>query len=181
MSDAQLVDAYISMVEDRAAGGWEAYLLTLMFNQLRGNERTKQRTMLKECEAIYGRLLTRFVKRPHNTPIAAMPFWLSCLDWPVNTKNRSSMPDIMTNDGMHIHAIFMVPPNARTGKRLNEIVAEAPKAFLVGEDLALSRLHVAPLERTLPKAALYGLKQVTRKRQTSADILVLPRSHSEVA
>ncbi|PVE54018.1 hypothetical protein [Rhizobium rhizogenes] len=180
MNDAELIDAYISMVEDRAAGGWEPYLLTLMFNQLRGNERTKQQLMLKECEAIYGRLMTRLIKRPHNTPIAAMPFWLSCMDWPVNKQIKSSFSDIMTNDGMHIHAIFMVPPNARTGKRLNEIVADSPKAFLVGERMALSRLHVVPLERTLQKAALYALKQVQRKRITSADILVLPRSHGEI-
>lgn len=180
MTNAQLLDAYISMVEDRAAGGWEPYLLTLMFNQLRGNERTKQQAMLKECEAIYGRLLTRLVKRPHNTPIEAMPFWLSCLDWPVDKKIKSSLPDIMTNDGMHIHAIFMVPPNARTGKRLNEIVAEKPRAFLVGERMALARLHVEPVQRTIPKVALYMLKQIPRKRLSSAEILVLPRLHSEL-
>ncbi len=180
MTDAQIIDGYITMMEERVFGGWEPYLITLMFNQLTGNEQTKQRQMLKECEIVYARLLTRLIKRPHNTPTEQMPFWISCFDWPVNKREKTALPDILTNDGMHVHAFLMVPPNAKTGDRLGDIVARSPKSFLVGEGMSLARLHVEPIEKTAPRAALYTLKQVPRKRMTSADILVLPKSQSEL-
>ncbi|UHS63461.1 hypothetical protein HRR99_17955 [Agrobacterium vaccinii] len=180
MTDAKLIDGYITMMEERVFGGWEPYLLTLMFNQVKGNEQTKKRYMLQECEAIYSRFLTRLIKRPHNTDIEQMPFWISCFDWPVNKKAKTALSDILTNDGMHVHAFFMVPPNARTGDRLGDIVARSPKSFLVGKGMSLARLHVEPIEKTAPKAALYTLKQIPRKRLTPADIMVLPRSHSEI-
>jgi hypothetical protein len=136
--------------------------------------------MLQDCEVVYARLLTRVIKRPHNTPTEQMPFWISCFDWPVSKKEKTALTDILTNDGMHVHAFFMVPPNAKTGDRLGDIVARSPKSFLLGQGMPLTRLHVEPIERTARKAALYALKQITRKRMTPADILVLPRSHSEV-
>lgn len=180
MTEAQLIDGYITMMDERRFGAWEPYLLTLMFNPLMGNERTKQNQMLRECERLYARLLTRIEKRPHNKLTESLPFWLSCFDWPVNKNEKAVLSDIMTNEGMHIHAIFMVPPNARTGARLGEIVARSPKSFLVGAGMPLARLHVEPIEKTAAKAELYALKQIPRKRLTSADILVLPRSHSEI-
>lgn len=180
MTDAKIIDGYITMMEERVFGGWEPYLVTLMFNQLTGNEKTKQLQMLKQCEIVYARLLTRLIKRPHNTPTEQMPFWVSCFDWPVNKNTIVPLSDIMINDGMHVHAFFMVPPNAKTADRLGDIVGRSPKSFLVGEGMPLARLHVEPIERTAPKAALYTLKQISRKRMTSADILVLPKSQSEL-
>lgn len=181
MTEAQLINGYITMIDERRFGSWEPYLLTLMFNPVSGNERTKQNHMLRESEKLYARLLTRLIKRPHNKLTEPLPFWISCFDWPVNKKEKAAPADFITNDGMHIHAIFMVPPNARTGARLGDIVARSPRSFLVGAGMPLARLHVEPIEETAAKATLYALKQIPRKRLTSADILVLPKSHSEVS
>lgn len=126
------------------------------------------------------RYTLKFMTGPSKSAQKKASFYYNAIDWPVNKTEKAALSGVITNDGMHIHAIFMVPPNARTGARLGEIVARSPKSFLVGAGMPLARLHVEPIEKTAAQAALYALKQIPRKKVTSADILVLPRSHREL-
>lgn len=176
----QILDAYTQMVEERTAGGWETYMVTLMFNPLAGNENAKRQQMRRITENLYALLLTRFVRRPHNTPIVEMPFWLASYDWPVRKLSGWTAADSMINDGMHMHILAMIPPNGREGRRLTDVIANAPTSFLIGKTAPLSRIHVMPIEKTLARAAAYTLKSVDRKRTTPEDVIILPRSKSEL-
>lgn len=180
MSTQQILDGYTQMVEERTAGGWESYMLTLMFNALSGNEKAKKAQMRYTVEQLYVRVLTRLVKRPYKTPSIQMPFWLASYDWPVRKLSGWSTSDSVINDGMHIHVLAMVPPNARTGRRVTDLIANAPTSFLIGKTAPLSRIHVTPIEKTLARAAAYTLKSVDRKRTTPEEVIILPKSKREL-
>jgi hypothetical protein len=174
-----LLDAYIGMIQERVIAGYEPYLLTLMFNPLSGGPAAKQQQMERICQGVYNRILTRLVKRPKNKGVADLPFWISCADWPVQKLDGWSIADSQINGGMHMHAIVLVPPNARTGRRLSEIVEGRQKTFLAGPGMPLQRLHVVPITETATKAAGYALKSMERRRVDADGIMVLPRSGSE--
>jgi hypothetical protein len=173
----KFMDAWLEMINIRLVGGFEAYMLTMMFKSLEGSAASVDRQMNSAAEIVYSRILTRLVKHPRSTPIIQMPFWLSCPDWPVQKIDGMPVEHALPNDGRHLHAIVLVPPNARTGERLSDVINRSPRSFLVGRQLTV--LHAQPIEKTVAKAAMYVLKSVARGRASAADILVLPKSHSE--
>lgn len=173
-----LVDALEEFINARLLRGDEAYMLTLMFVTLKGNEASVARQMNKVAEIIYSRILTRLVKCPRKTSLSQMPLWLSCADWPVQKIDGVTAAEMLANDGRHLHAMVFVPQNVRTGERLSQIIDRNPSQFLVGQ--ALTRLHVMPVERTVAKATGYALKSVGRGRSQWEDILILPKHGSEM-
>ncbi|MGR6467926.1 hypothetical protein [Rhizobium sp. PAMB 3182] len=175
-----LLDAYIEMIEIRVIAGYEPYLLSLMFNPLPGGPAAKQRQMERICEGVYNRILTRLVKRPKNKDTTNLPVWISCPDWPVQHLDGWSVADSQINGGMHMHAIVLVPPNARTGRRLSDIINGRQYTFLAGPGMPLQRLHVVPITETAAKTAGYALKSLDRRRVEVDGIVVLPRSRSEL-
>ncbi len=176
-----MLDAYLEMVEIRAVAGFEPYMLTLMFKPMKGSARAQMTGMNIIAEKVYARILTRLVKRPKNTNLNEMPFWLSGHDWPVRKLDGWTVQDSAINDGLHLHAMVLVPPNARTGGKLSAIIEESPQAFLAGPGMPLNRLHVIEIEKTVRQAAGYALKSVKRGRLGAEDILVLPRHQSEIS
>lgn len=177
-SQSRLTEELNQFIKRRLFRGDEAYLLTLMFKALKGGEESVARQMNKVAEILYSRILTRLVKNPRNTDIEQLPLWLSCPDWPVRKMSGLTAADILMNGGRHLHAMMFVPPNARTGVRLSQLINEKPRQFLVGQ--ALTRLHVEPVEKTPDKATGYVLKSVGRGRVGWGEILILPKSHSEM-
>lgn len=107
-----MIDAYISMVEDRIDDGFEGSLLTFMFKDLKGSEDARKAQMEREVVRIYSLLLTRFCKRPTHADIDGMPFFMGCVDWPVHKKVKKAINGIANNDGMHFGGIYMLPPIA---------------------------------------------------------------------
>lgn len=172
------MEAIQEFIQPYLLRGDEPYMLTLMFKTLKGSEESIARQMNKVAEILYSRILTRLIKRPNRTPLEQMPLWLSCPDWPVMKIDGLTAAEILANGGRHLHAMVLVPPTARTGKRLDQIVEENPQQFLVGR--SLTRLHVMPVERTVERATGYALKSVERGRVGWGDVLVLPKAHSEM-
>lgn len=170
--------ALTEFIDARLLRGDEAYMVTLMFKALRGNEVSKARQMNKVAEIVYSRILTRLVKHPRKTSPIQMPLWLSCADWPVQKIEGLTISDNLANDGRHLHAMVFVPQNARTGERLSQIIEANPAQFLVGR--ALTRLHAMPIEKTVAKATGYALKSVHRGRTEWGDVLILPKTGGEM-
>lgn len=178
IAQSELMAAVNEFMAPYLLRGDEPYMLTLMFKALRGSDTSIARQMDRVAENLYARLLTRLIKKPKKTPIIQMPLWLSCHDWPVRKVNGMTSADILLNGGRHLHAIMLVPSTVRKGERLNDIVDKNPQQFLVGK--YLTRLHVMPIEKTLPKATGYTLKAVDRARVEWGDVLVLPKTHREM-
>jgi len=174
----ELVNAYIQMVEERCELGFEGSLLTFMFKDMKGSEASRKERMIKEVDRIFRLLLTRFIKRPEKTPLMQMPFFLGCVDWPVHKNVKKAIGGIANNDGMHFGGIYMLPPVTRTAMNLEDVVARNNREIM--RSGMLTHIHVKPMLKTPRKAAGYALKSVDRFRVGSAEILILPRHHSEI-
>ena len=75
--------------------------------------------MAKEIERIYATLLTRVVRHPRSPSAADMlPIWIFCPDFPVPKRKRQSLAKVMVNDGLHYHAIAVLPPTSRLQESL---------------------------------------------------------------
>ncbi|MHC2457207.1 hypothetical protein ACVMIX_003848 [Rhizobium leguminosarum] len=174
-----MIDAYISMVEDRIDDGFEGSLLTFMFKDLKGSEEARKAQMEREVVRVYSLLLTRFCKRPTNTDIDEMPFFMGCVDWPVHKKVKKAIKGITNNDGMHFGGIYMLPPKTRTVMNLEDVVDRTMKPIMATG--LLTSIHVKLMRDTPRKAAGYVLKSFDRLRIGNEEILILPRHHSEMS
>jgi len=62
----EMVQAYGHWVQEHVKKGWDAYLLTFMFGHLPGSVDAKIQQMHREIVALYGKMATRFVKKPRS-------------------------------------------------------------------------------------------------------------------
>jgi hypothetical protein len=117
----ELILAYGTWVWDFMDKGWKAYLVTFMFNQLPGGREAIIRQMTRSIEeTFYPQLVKRVVRktRSHNW-LDVRPILICCPDVPAfKYRKKVYMPDLATNDGLHLHAIILIPPEAR-GKLWN--------------------------------------------------------------
>lgn len=178
-SNKDILEGYQDMIRARIAGGFEPYLLTFMFKQLKGSDRAIAAQMVREVERIFTILLTRIIKRPPNTEMNGQPLLVGSLDWQVPKSERVSIADASINDGMHYHANMLVPPITRNMRTLDEIVDRHRRAF-EGPTKMLTRLHVQPIKNNAQYVCGYGLKSVARGRAGHEDILIMPKHSSEM-
>src|SRR5919199_4196779 len=112
---------YGQMVTSKLRQRWEGYLLIFMFNQLRGSRRSVFRQMEREIERVYATVLTRIVRKPlSETCKDQLPIWIGCPDFPVPEHVKMELRDVVVNDGLHIHAIALIPPTSRLKTGLNQ-------------------------------------------------------------
>jgi hypothetical protein len=108
----QLISAYGVTVKQHLDSGWSGYMMSFLFNRLRGSQLQMNRQMKSEIEGFYGSLLTRLIRRPHAGD-ATKPVLIASPDWPVWKKEKKLLAEIMTNDGLHHHGILLVAPPDR--------------------------------------------------------------------
>ncbi|WFR95715.1 hypothetical protein [Rhizobium tumorigenes] len=173
------LDAYLEWIETRIQEDFEPYLLTFMFNPLNGSEAAVRAQMEHEVKRIYSRLLTRIVKKPNKTPVDQMPLLIGCVDWPVPKLLKASLKDVSLNGGMHMHALMLVPPTSRSPLLMSQLI-ELKYSTFVTPGGVLMRLHAVLIKDNQAQTAAYALKSVQRGRLGDDDILILPRSHSEM-
>src|SRR3954468_24296787 len=138
---------YGSMVKERLEQGWDGYLISLMFNSIRGSRSRVIRQMEREVERVYAMvltLLTRIIRDPRKIPIAALPLWIVCPDYPVPKHAKQDLRDVTVNDGLHMHGIALIPP----WNRMNEPFErhfEMCQELYVRQGYPLHRVHAVPI------------------------------------
>ncbi|MGO6819812.1 hypothetical protein ACCS67_33990 [Rhizobium brockwellii] len=170
--------AAAEMIETRVDEGFEPSMLTLMFKDMKGSEASRRRLMTKVATDIYSDLLPRLIKRIKSKTLMELPFFLGCVDWPVPKKHFKGLDGIHHNDGMHFGGLYLVPPIARTASNLMDIV-ERSRPVLMRSGL-LTAIHVEPVSFNPEKATRYVLKSLERFRISNEEVLVLPRTRSEM-
>src|SRR5689334_16487298 len=60
------INAYGDMINQYMDQGWDGYLLTFMFNHLKGSPVSVQKQMYEEVERVYAKVLTRIVRKPRS-------------------------------------------------------------------------------------------------------------------
>lgn len=181
LSSRDLIDGYTEILMSRIANGWDPFLLTFMFDQLRGAPQSVARQMEREVERTYALLLTRIVRNPKTAARHGMlPVWIASPDYPVPRHDRSVLRDVAVNDGRHIHAVAVTPPMSRLKQSLSDHI-EAAQAHYVEPGGPLVRLHAKPIVDAPDYVTEYVLKSIPRGRVDANQIIVLPRATSELS
>lgn len=110
MIDEIITSGYGTMVTERLEHGWEGYLITLMFNRIRGPQPSVIRQMQREVERVYATVLTRIIRNPRKIPLFGLPLWIVFPDYPVPKHAKMELRDVVLNGGLHLHGIALVPP-----------------------------------------------------------------------
>lgn len=174
-----LMAAYGGWMEELEAQGFLPYLLTFMFSHIRGSALTVERVMREEVERVYGLSLTHFVRRPHSAAQRdLLPRWIGCPDYPVGKGAGGSFRDVSVNAGRHVHVLAMIFRVSRLTVPFHLHIREQSELYERGP---LRRLDAEPVRDRLAYVGEYGLKQIGRGRATSDDLIILPRSSSEMA
>jgi len=171
--------AYTQMCMDRIALGFEPFMIAVMFNPLPGSANTVARSMEQAIEAIYGSVLNRMFRHHDRMPLLDLPLWIACPDYPVSKSGKMTLREASVNDGRHMHVNALIPTGTRLPNQFNLWLAENDHHY-AGPGRAIAGLQVQRIYETPEKAFDYDLKSLGRGRATSDDILVLPRTHSEM-
>jgi hypothetical protein len=176
-----IINGYSQMITDRLNAGWDGYLLTFMYKPIRGSHRNVNRQMERELERVYAKSLTRIIRKPAAHQISELPLWIACPDYPVpkGDEERQSLRDVVINDGRHVHAIAAIPPWSRLKEDLATHFDDQLSLYATGES-ALWRIHTVPITHDPDYVNGYALKSLKRARAGAGEIVVLPRTATEL-
>jgi hypothetical protein len=172
-----LIDAYNEWIQSYIEFGWSAYLVTFMFLPLPGNQNSKIQQMKKEIESFYSnKLLYQVIRRPKFNDDA--PILFAFADLPVGKKDKTTTIDALVNEGLHFHAIVLIPPKSRLSLPLHQYVASLSQAYL--DQRKLDRIHVQPFYSDKSfRVVDYVLKSMKGRLDYDDCILILPKASSE--
>lgn len=180
ISPKQITAGYAEMATQYVEDGWIPYLLTFMFRQLAGGPSAVARQMEREIERIYSRFVTRVVRNPRSAFEAGrLPIWVGCPDYPVHKHLKQSLHDVTVNDGRHMHAVHLQPPNSRLKLGVGEHFEEV-QGLYVRPGFPLLRVHAVEITHDLHSVVDYALKAMLRGLVGEDATLILPRSRTEM-
>ncbi len=173
MRKRDLVSTYGNWMEELQQKGFDPYFLSITFRPMPGSARTVQSEMRHAVERLYAQTLTRILRCPHSQASRdILPIWVGCPDYPVGKSFRSSLQDIMVNDGLHWHAIALIFTENRLKCPFHLHVLEQQHVY---QQPPIHRLHVEPVRDRLHYSTEYGMKSVRRARVDPDEILILPQ------
>ena len=172
--------AYGQWIEEMVFDGWNAYYVNFMFHHIPGFPRHRFAVMRNEVERVYSTMVTRIVRKPNSLErLDNLPRFIGCEDKPVPKNNKLSLRDVTVNDGSHINGVFLFPLKSRLRKHPIDLIGDNQK-YYIPEGGPLLRIHLTPLHVTLNQAADYTFKAIKRGWVKEEDIIILPKSSTEV-
>ena len=132
--DVALVEHIISwwsreMEERVILHGWNAYLVTFMFNHIPGSPPKKLKLMQDSVCRFYSKLVTRIVRKPNSIyQLVNRPRMITAPDYPVFKHKKIGLQVASVNDGLHMHSILAVPLKSRLKEDIASHVAR--KSYL---------------------------------------------------
>ncbi|MER9313539.1 hypothetical protein NKI51_30495 [Mesorhizobium australicum] len=176
----RLIEAYGQMVEERVGMGWHPWLLTFTYKPLGGSATMIVSRMRYEIERTYATVATRVVRRPNSpSQFENLPIWICSPDYPVYKRDKGSFRDNAVNDGLHFHGIGLMPAVSRMTVSLEDHFDDYQTMYS-GAHRDLFRVHVQAIEDEVAEVAGYALKGIENPRINPDDVLILPRTRSEM-
>jgi hypothetical protein len=178
----KLITGFNSMIIDRVLAGWQPYLVTFVFRHISGGAKKRTSIMTSEVCRVYSQLITRIVRNP-NAPSYQqfLPYLMASPDLPVPKRgSKASVRELSINGGLHFHGVLVLPPDdrCRLGRHLIAHLHQY-KSTYCPPDHPLLCIDVRSM--STPMLADYTLKQIKRGNVDYDDLLILPRSRSEVS
>jgi hypothetical protein len=175
----KLIKAYDALVQSKIDAGWLAYLTTFTFGPLPGKHSAKLTQMKREIERVYSILLPRVVRYPNSK--CDKPVLIGMADLPVpKRKKKSAVVHVVINDGLHFHAILLLPPRSRLKTSVEEHFYEHSNMYL-GDRKLIDRIDFQPIStESSEKVTDYVFKATKRGLSYDDHILILPKAFSEM-
>jgi hypothetical protein len=173
-----LIQAHGDWLQQWLDQGWDGYLFTFMFNQLPGSRRAMVQQMHQQIERWYGRLATRTIRKTRSPVwVPFLPKGIFVPDLPVPKRSKQDIRDVSTNDGLHMDGIVVANRWARIPETLDAYFEENLGTYLTSK---LRHIDVQRITHRPEYVTEYALKGLKRPTFSEDDILVLPRTLSEL-
>lgn len=177
---SRLVNGYSQLIADRVHDGWSCHLVTVLFTQIFAPRAAVMDRMKDEVQRVYSILLTRVHRKPRTAPTDELPVLIGALDLRVHKRDRSLASSFARNNGLHFHAIVLVPPTSRLKQSLVDHFRDSSQLY-EGQANRVERIDVRPVTHDYDRVVDYVLKTVLNGRLEYDDaILVLPRAGKEL-
>ncbi|MEX0827459.1 MAG: hypothetical protein WD005_00740 [Haliea sp.] len=151
-----------------------------MFAPLRGSQDAVLSQMERELERVYATMLTRIVRKPSSPAnVGKLPIWLACPDLPVPKREKQDLRTVAINDGLHMHAICLIPPQSRLTDGLQRHVEEK-QGLYVRDQRVIRRIGAIPITSRPKYVTKYAFKSLQRGRFGTDNIIILPRAMGEL-
>jgi hypothetical protein len=175
---AQIVQAYGSWVQDQLNQGWDGYLISFMFRWIPGSMESKVEQMQREIIRLYGKLASKAVRKPTSPKWAPLlPKGVFFPDVPGLNGSKRKLPEVVINDGLHVHGIVLVNRRDRLKEPLGQHFQNNQRYY---RSIMVHHLHIVPITHDAEYTTDYGGKAIKKGRISEEHILVLPRSLSEL-
>jgi hypothetical protein len=175
-----LVDGFSKLVADRVHEGWSCDLATFLFNELPGPRDVVIGRMRDEVERVYSTLVTRVHRKPKTAPTNELPVFIGAADFPVYKRDRSAIPEVFCNGGLHVHVLVLIPPGSRLKGSLADHFDEKRDLY-IGSGSSIQRIHVEPVIRAEARVVDYVFKTIRNSRLSYDEaVIVLPRARAEL-
>jgi hypothetical protein len=173
------VKAFKEMIERRMVrDGWNGYLLSFMFHPVPGATTTKLQIMGEAVYRFYATFLTRVVRNPNSVfQLTQRPLLIAVPDYPVPKHRKQKLSDVTVNDGLHMHGLLVVPWDCRLKE---DVVTHLQKHDALYRKAPLRRIDIQPIEEKLGFVVDYVFKSVKKRRVCWDDVILLPKSSSEL-
>ncbi|WP_166299310.1 hypothetical protein [Bradyrhizobium sp. 2S1] len=153
--------------------------LNFMFKQLPSKETAIKAMMRDEVERVYSILLPREVRRPHSCfAERQMPIFVGCPDLPVLKRDKVTRRLVIANSGWHFNGVLVLSSFSR-GKFDPETDFERVRHLFCPAERRLERIE--PTRIAYGSMADYSMKALKNGHVDWDDILILPKSQSELA
>jgi hypothetical protein len=183
-NDVALVETVTSWwsreVEERVRDhGWNAYLVTFMFNHIPGPPVAQLKMMQDSVSQFYSKLITRVVRQPNALEqLFTRPRMMVAPDYPVFKHDKIGFQAATVNDGLHLHSILAVPLKSRMKEDLVSHVQRKPYIYVKPP---LRSIHFSSIEDNTRGVTNYVMKSIKRGRCRWQDVLFFPKSPSELS
>jgi hypothetical protein len=173
------IKGFQEMIERRMErDGWNGYLVSFMFHPVPGATRTKLEVMGEAIYRFYATFLTRVVRNPNSVfQLSQRPLLIAVPDYPVPKHRKQKISDVTINDGLHMHGLLVVPWDCRLKE---DVITHLQKHDALYRKAPLRRIHIQLIEERLGFVVDYVFKSVKKRRVSWDDVILLPKSSSEL-
>jgi hypothetical protein len=175
----QLLNSYGKLIDSHIAYGCTGYLFTFMFDQIPGSDSSRLSEMKKQLTWFYGRLAKASVPSPSKEKWTEyLPRAILVPDFPVFKHAKQNLRDVTVNDGLHWHGLVLQHPfRFRFSEGLDVHIKKDPFKYLVG---SIRHIDAQPIKSKGSYVTGYGMKALTGDRISQDDVLIFPRSVTEL-
>lgn len=177
----QTIEEWGRWIDEKLDEGWEGYLVTLKYKEIRGSEATKIEVMGKELERVYATFLTHLFRRP-NAPgnKEKLPILIAAPDFPVAKRRKVLLKEILLNGGLHFHGVLLIHPDRRLDESVQDYFDDNMHVCANAKH-ELLHLHLEPIVDQASYVTGYGFKTIRKRASIGLDgFIILPRTKGEL-